>query len=156
MKKLNELGDMGDRMMTGQSYSQGGAVGSSAGGSLDTYKSPKNSQNPDKFNTKRNKHTTSYDQDTAWDYVKSIEQIKDKVTPDEVITGITYEMKKQVVKDKQKAKQLVVKNLNKDPKYYSKLHMLGIDVDEKHEAMMEVLTILKAQRYAKKNGDFFK
>jgi len=64
--------------------------------------------------------------------------------------------KKQVVKDKQKAKQLVVKNLNKDPKYYSKLHMLGIDVDEKHEAMMEVLTTLKAQRYAKKNGDFFK
>ena len=43
MSKLNELGDLGDRMMTGHSYSQGGAVGSSHGGALNTYKSTSSS-----------------------------------------------------------------------------------------------------------------
>lgn len=151
MSKLNELGDLGDRMMTGHSYSQGGAVGSSAGGSLNTYKGSINSNVPES-----NKHTTSYDQNNAWDYIKDIEKIKYKVTPDEVITGIQYEFRKQLVKNKNLAKQKVVENLKKDPKYYSKLHMMGIDPSVEEEAIMEILTILKAQKIAKKNGDFFK
>mgnify|MGYP000598406580 CR=1 FL=1 len=44
-----------------------------------------------------------------WDYVKDVEQIKYKVTPDEIIMGIDYEMKKLVLKDKQVAKILYVK-----------------------------------------------
>lgn len=151
MSKLNELGDLGDRMMTGQPYSQGGAVGSSAGGSLNTFKGSVSSNTPTS-----NKHTTSYDQNNAWDYVKDIDKIKYNVTPDEVITGIQYEFRKQLVKNKNLAKQKVVQNLKKDPKYYSKLHMLNIDPSDKDEAIMEVLTILKAQKIAKKNGDFYK
>ena len=45
-------------------------------------------------------------------------------------------MKKLVLKDKQLAKQNVVNNLKKDPKYYSKLHMLDIqdgEYDKKQE-----------------------
>jgi len=49
----------------------------------------------------------------------------------------------------------VVKNLKKDPKYYSKLHMLGVYPDEKDEALMEVMTILKARKYALKRGDYY-
>ena len=64
-------------------------------------------------------------------------------------------MKKLVLKDKSVAKQIVVQNLKKDPKYYSKLHMMGIEPDEKNEAIMEVMTSLKARKYALKNGDFY-
>jgi len=132
----------------------------------DTFKSKTVTQNPSKFDTltdkskltKKNveKHITPYSPDSAWDYVKNIEQIKDKVTPDEVLMGIEYEMKKLVLKDKSVAKQIVVQNLKKNPKYYSKLPMMSIDPDEKNEALMEVLTSLKARKYAQKNGDFYK
>lgn len=155
MSSINEMNDLGDRSMTGHSYSQGGAVGSSAGGTLNTFSGPDNSQNVNQFYSNYN-NTVQYDQENAWEYVKDIENIKDKVTPDEVVMGIKYEMKKQVVPDKNKAKFVVVNNLKKDPKYYSRLHMLGIDVDEKDEAIMEVLTSLKARKYSQKNGDFYK
>lgn len=155
MSIINEMNDLGDRSMTGHSYSQGGAVGSSAGGTLNTFSGPGNSQNVNQFYSNYN-NTVQYDQENAWEYVKDIENIKDKVTPDEVVMGIKYEMKKQVVPDKNKAKFAVVNNLKKDPKYYSRLHMLGIDVDEKDEAIMEVLTSLKARKYSQKNGDFYK
>ena len=63
-----------------------------------------------------------------------VEKIKYKVTPDEIIMGIDYEMKRLVLKDKQVAKQNVVNNLKKDHQYYSKLHMLDItDEPEKSE-----------------------
>lgn len=91
---------------------------------------------------------------SPWDYVKDVEQIKYKVTPDEIIMGIDYEMKKLVLKDKQVAKQKVVNNLKKDPKYYSKLHMLGVYPDEKDEALMEIMTILKARKYAQQRREY--
>jgi hypothetical protein len=153
MSKLNELGDLGDRMMTGHSYSQGGAVGSSHGGALNTYKSTSSSHHS---TPSSDKHTTPYSQDNAWDYIRDVNKIKNKVTPDEIITGIDYELKKQVIKNKELAKHAVVTNLKKDSKYYSKLHMMGIDPDDQDEAIMEVMTVLKAQRLAKKNGDFYK
>ncbi len=167
MSKMNELGDLGDRMMQGLPYGQGGSIaGASSPGVYDTFKSKTVTQTPSKFDTftdKSNlnakdtkKHITPYSQDSAWDYVKDVEQIKDKVTPDEVLMGIDYEMKKLVLKDKSVAKQIVVQNLKKDSKYYSKLHMMGIDPDETNEAIMEVMTLLKARKYAQKNGDFYR
>jgi hypothetical protein len=166
MSKINEIGDLGDRMMQGLPYGQGGAIaGASSPGVYDTFKSKTVTQNPSKFDTftdkskltakDTEKQITPYSQDSSWNYVKSVEQIKDKVTPDEVLMGIDYEMKKLVLKDKSVAKQIVVQNLKKDPKYYSKLHMMGIEPDEKNEAIMEVMTSLKARKYALKNGDFY-
>ena len=168
MSNLQELGDTGDRMMQGLPYGQGGSIAGAS--NLNTFSSPDVTQDPSKFGTldDKSKLTASsndsikkispfglYTGQDPWDYVKDVEQIKYKVTPDEVITGIDYEMKKMVLKDRQVAKANVVKNLKKDPKYYSKLHMLGVYPDEKDEALMEIMTILKARKYALKRGEYF-
>lgn len=147
MFKLQETGDTGDRMMQGLPYGQGGAV--SGASNIDTFNSPDVSQNPNQFGTltDTSKITATdkqsmqviapfgpYTGQNPEDYAKSVQQVKYKVTPDEILTGIDYEMKKMVLKDKQVAKQNVVTNLKKDPQYYSKLHMLDIeDGEEKKE-----------------------
>jgi len=168
MFKLQELGDLGDRMMQGLPYGQGGAIaGAVEPGVLDTFGSPDVVQDPSKYGSLLNKANLTakqtqatisplspYTGENPWDYVKDVEQIKYKVTPDEIIMGIDYEMKKLVLKDKQVAKQKVVNNLKKDPKYYSKLHMLGVYPDEKDEALMEIMTILKARKYAKQRWEY--
>ena len=137
---INE-NDLGDRMYTGQSFVQGGLGGAS---SLGTYSSPDVSQNPGSF-----KYAPSiagsasdistpppddYDNKSTYDpgqYEKDVQDIKYKVTPDEVLAGLQYELKKMVFKRKDLAKELVVRNLKGDNKYYSKLHMLNIDDDDK-------------------------
>jgi hypothetical protein len=141
MSKTIKENDMGDRMYTGQSYVQGGLGGASG---LDTYSSPDASQNIGSF-----KYSPSiagsasdistpppddYDNKSTYDpgqYEKDVQDIKYKVTPDEVLTGLQYELKKMVFKRKDLAKELVVRNLKEDNKYYSKLHMLNIDDDDK-------------------------
>lgn len=166
MTNLKELGDLGDRMMQGLPFAQGGAV--SGASNLDTFSSPDVTQDPSKFGTLSDKSNLTAPETQAavtpfgpftdqnpWDYVRDVEQIKYKVTPDEVITGMDYEMKKLVLKDRQVARTNVVKNLKKDPKYYSKLHMLGVFPDEKDEALMEVLVTLKAQKYAIHRREYF-
>lgn len=166
MPNLKELGDLGDRMMQGLPFGQGGAV--SGASNLDTFSSPDVTQDPSKFGTLSDKSNLTAPETQAavtpfgpftnqnpWDYVRDVEQIKYKVTPDEVITGMDYEMKKLVLKDRQVARTNVVKNLKKDPKYYSKLHMLGVFPDEKDEALMEVLVTLKAQKYAIHRREYF-
>jgi hypothetical protein len=60
---------------------------------------------------------------------KGIKDIKYNVTPDEVITGINAELKSAVFKRPDVAKASVIKNLKKDPKYYSKLKFLGMNTD---------------------------
>jgi len=71
---------------------------------------------------------------------KEVDQVKYKVTPDEVLAGIDYEMKKLVLKDKQVAKQNVVNNLKKDPQYYSKLRMLGVDEEDESDKPQDFRT----------------
>ena len=168
MSKINELGDLGDRMMQGLPYGQGGAIaGAVEPGVLDTFSSPDVVQDLNKFGTMVDKSNLTAKQTQAnispfapyngkdpWDYVKDVEQVKYKVTPDEIITGIDYEMKKLVLKDKQVAKQKVVTNLKKDPKYYSKLHMMGVYPDDKEEALMEIMTTLKARKYAQQRREY--
>jgi hypothetical protein len=147
MRKLKELGDLGDRMMQGLPYGQGGAV--SGASDVSTFDSPDVSQDPSNFGTLTDKSKITADAKDSMskispfgpytgqnpkDYVGDVEKIKYKVTPDEIIMGIDYEMKKLVLKDKQVAKQNVVNNLKKDHQYYSKLHMLDItDEPEKSE-----------------------
>ena len=125
MSKINELGDLGDRMMQGLPYGQGGAIaGAVEPGVLDTFGSPDVVQDPSKFGSLLNKSNLTAKQTQAtispmspytgkspWDYVKDVEQIKYKVTPDEIIMGIDYEMKKLVLKDRQVAKQIPLKKI---------------------------------------------
>jgi len=125
---INE-NELGDRMMTGQSFTQGGGIGSTG---YDTYSSPDVSQNPNSF-----KYTPSIAGSasditlkTPDDYNgKSTYDKKDKVTPDEIMAGLQYILKRMVFKRKDVAKEIVVRCLKKDPKYFSKLHMLNIDGD---------------------------
>ena len=146
MSKLKETGDLGDRMMQGLPYAQGGAV--TGASNVGTFSSPDVSQDPNKFGTLTDKSKlTSTDKESMRaiapfgtytgqdpkDFDRDVQSIKYKVTPDEVLTGVDYEMKKMVLKDKQVAKQNVVSNLKKDPQYYSKLRMLDIDDDIKSE-----------------------
>jgi hypothetical protein len=146
MSRIQELGDIGDRMMQGLPFAQGGAV--SGASDVSMFTSPDVSQDPNHFGTltDKSKITVSakdsmskvtpfgpYTGQNPRDYVGDVEKIKYKVTPDEVIMGIDYEMKKLVLKDKQIAKQNVVNNLKKDPQYYSKLHMLDIEDGEENK-----------------------
>lgn len=101
-----------------------------------TFASPEVSQMPGHFahsdqNKAVNQHgntrkeapgTSSLQSDLNAIYAK-----KDTPTPDEVATGIKYELGQQIKKDKAEAKRLVLANLRKDPHYYSKLKMLNID-----------------------------
>ena len=96
---------------------------------------PDNSQNPSSFdsnNTNKQRgnngaltsalsETGSMERDLDTLYAK-----RQTPTPDEVIAGIKYEMGQQTKKDKGEAKQIVLQNLKKDPKFYSGLKMLGI------------------------------
>lgn len=70
--------------------------------------------------------------------VDKIFQKKVTPTPDELLSALQYELTNMVKKDKYIAKSIVLKNLQKDPKYYSRLNMLNID-DEKmdvHESQI--------------------
>lgn len=62
-----------------------------------------------------------------------------KITPtaDEIICGIKFELSHQIKKDKRMAKEQVIKNLKKNPKYYSSLGMLNIDDAEMVKNMTE-------------------
>lgn len=153
MSRIQELGDIGDRMMQGLPFTQGGAV--SGASDVSTFTSPDVSQDPNHFGTLTDKSNITagakdsmekispfgpYTGQNPRDYVGDVEKIKYKVTPDEVIMGIDYEMKKLVLKDKQVAKQNVVNNLKKDPQYYSKLRMLGVDEENESDKPQDFRT----------------
>ena len=86
--------------------------------------------NPTNYNTDTQSHNLT-------DTQAGITDIKYKVTPDEVIEGINAELHDMVFKRPDVAKALVIKNLKKDPKYYSKLKFLNIDdtLDESFKNM---------------------
>lgn len=107
-----------------------------------TFSSPDASQNPDHF-TQGKKHVGSNsntrknaDTNPEGD-INAIYAKKDTPTPDEVVTGIKYELGQQIKKDKALAKQTVLANLKKDPHYYGKLKMLNIDDESMVQNMNE-------------------
>jgi hypothetical protein len=55
---------------------------------------------------------------------------KNTPNPDEIMTGLQFELGQMVKKDKTIAKRIVIDNLRKDPQFYSRLGMMNID-DEK-------------------------
>jgi hypothetical protein len=52
---------------------------------------------------------------------------KQTPSPDEIMSALQYELNNMTKKDKTIAKQQVLKNMKKDPHYYSRLNMLNID-----------------------------
>jgi len=155
MPKLNE-NEMGDRMMTGLPYSQGGGLGSTG---VNTISSPDISQSPEKFKYPQTAASASdittpppddYDNkamQSRQDFESDVNAIKNVVTPDEVLAGMQYELKKMVFKRKDTAKQLVVANLKKDPKFYSKLHMMQVDENGvRQEAISDIIREMKKRK----------
>ena len=156
MPKLQE-NEMGDRMMTGLPYSQGGGLGSTG---LDTISSPDISQSPEKFKYPQTAASPSditttppddYDNkamQSRQDFESDVNAIKNVVTPDEVLAGMQYELKKMVFKRKDTAKQLVVANLKKDPKFYSRLHMMQVDENGvRKEAIGDIIREMKKKKH---------
>lgn len=106
---------------------------------------PNQTQDPDHFesskkhvgnqgNTRKDNLAKSANQQSD---INAIYAKKDTPTPDEVVTGIKYELGQQIKKDKAKAKQTVLDNLKKDPHYYGKLKMLNIDDESMTQNMSE-------------------
>ena len=145
LKRLQEIGEIGDRFALGvnPNLNQGGAV--SGTNNLTSFVSPdtqalqtpdqvivpntttSSSMSPVDLTMKQIAPFSPYTPQAGDDFNKDVKQIKYKVTPDDLICAIDYTMKKQVLKDREVAKQEVVANLKKDPTYYSSLKMLGID-----------------------------
>jgi hypothetical protein len=101
-----------------------------------TFASPAVSQNSNNFVTANNNKAVNQNSNTCKDApnkrdmgqdINAIYAKKDTPTPDEVVSGIKYEMGQQIKKDKRTAKEEVLKNLKKDPHFYSGLKMLNID-----------------------------
>jgi len=110
-----------------------------------THSSPEVSQNSTNFahsdqnkatNQKslgRNSNTATSTPASASAYDSTIDQIYSKPvtpSPDEVLTGLKYELQNMIKKDKSRAKELVLNNLKQDPHFYGRLGMLGISDDE--------------------------
>lgn len=155
MPKLKE-NEIGDRMMTGLPYSQGGGLGTSG---LDTISSPDISQNPEKFKYPQTAASASdittptpdqYDKTSPegrQNFESDVDAIKNVVTPDEILAGMQYELKKMVFKRKDTAKQLVVSNLKKDPKFYSRLKMMQVDENGvRKEAIYDIIREMKKRK----------
>ena len=120
---------------------EGGVAGTAGtcnyGPTYGTFASPEVSQDSANFAHSDNNKAVNQNSNTAKDVPRkrgSIEQDinaiyskKDTPTPDEIVSGIKYEMGQQIKKDKRIAKEQVLDNLKKDPHYYGKLKMLNID-----------------------------
>jgi hypothetical protein len=95
-----------------------------------------------------------FNQDVDQIYSKS-----DTPSPDEVLTGLKYEMQNMIKKDKARAKEIVLSKLKQDPHYYSKLKMWNIDDKEmmdtkpvtntSQDPLKETIAILDAMIAAK-------
>jgi hypothetical protein len=127
MKNIHENEFAGAPGGTAGSIGYGATYGTMGGGDI--------TQDPSSFNSShRNEtpgdkgNTTSQLHDSGSD-ARNLDQLfakRETPSPDEVISGIKYEMGQQMVKNKAEAKQIVRNNLAKDPKFYSGLKMLGI------------------------------
>lgn len=128
-----------------------GGVGGSAGSlgyaaPYGTPSGPDNSQNLGAFDSNNsnkalgNKGNTTSDLPRTGSMGKALDQIYAKPQtpdPDEFIAGIKYEMGQQIKKDKKEAKDIVLQNLQKNPKFYSGMHMLNITDKDMVDNMTE-------------------
>lgn len=116
----------------------------SISGQSGTYASPDVTQNPGSFpaDSSNVNVVPPVDQDIKSkidpeQYQKDVEDVKTKVTPDDIIQGMQYELKKQIYKNKMVAKETVVQNLKENPRYYRDLGMMGMTPDMMNENQKE-------------------
>lgn len=100
---------------------------------------PNQTQDPDHFqSSNRNK---ARNQPKHGNRQKDLDQLyassRTAPTPDDIITGMKYEMGQQIKKNKAEAKAAVVANLKKDPKFYSSLKQLNISDKDMVDNMTE-------------------
>ena len=108
-----------------------GGYGSATGGAVaspgwaGTFNGPAAKARLDKFPTTR---TNSYMQNNTvvnnslYDTIRPEDLEHPKFKPDEIMAGLRWEMKRMEYPDKNRARPIVLKNLESDPKYYSDLH----------------------------------
>ena len=158
---LAETGDMGDRLLLGLPYSSGGAIAGSM--DLDTYSDPGigNFEYPKTAASTGNISTPppeDYDNSpkpqSKEDFDADINSIKAVVTPDEILMGMQYVLKRMVFKRKDTAKQIVVKCLKKDPKYFSGLKMLNVDDDDSPE-IEDMMNEMHIPYHSNKKSEMF-
>ena len=111
-----------------------------------TFGSPDVSQNPNLFANSNNNKAVNQNSNTVKDapnkvstdqQVNALFSKKETPTPDEIVTGIKYELGQQIKKDKAMAKDTVLKNLRKDPKFYTGLKMMNITDKDMVDNMTE-------------------
>jgi hypothetical protein len=110
----------------------GTTYGTPSGGNVSQY--PGHFASSDKtVNHMNNQETGSMEQkpldpkDNLDPAVDDLFKKKNTPNPDEIMTGLQYELGQMVKKDKMIAKKLVIANLKKDPQFYSRLGMMNID-----------------------------
>lgn len=136
-KPIKENNFEGGGGMTGtQNYSTG----------YGTFSSPNVSQNAASFASSNDNKAVNSHGNTAKDVPRSgslekdmsaIYSKKDTPTPDEIVSGIKYELGQMVKKDKRKAKEIVLTNCKRDPHYYSNGGMLNMTDDQMIASMNE-------------------
>ena len=112
-----------------------GSIGYGTG--YGTFASPNVSQDPASFvgsktlgshsNTAASAPASASASDAAINQIYSKEVTP---SPDEVITGLKYELQNMIKKDKARAKEIVLNNLRQDPHFYGKLGMWNINDKE--------------------------
>jgi hypothetical protein len=118
----------------------------SISGQSGTYASPDVTQNPGSFPADSSNvnivQPTDADIKSKIDpeqYKKDVEDVKYKVSPDDIRQGMEYELKKQIYKNKMVAKETVVQNLKENPRYYRDLGMMGMTPDMMNESYTPLL-----------------
>lgn len=135
-KKLIDKADQQKLRENSFEGAPGGIGAMNYGNTYGTFSSPNVSQNPGQFAGSNDNKACNSKSNTAEDIpqtgsiqkdINAVFSKKDTPTPDEVITGIKFELKQMMHQDKRLAKERVLANLRKDPHFYGSLRMLGID-----------------------------
>jgi len=135
--RQGEINEYGDGAGMGQ-YSAG-----MSSNSVGTFESPNVSQNPGSFASNHpsmyypvgaNKVDMYNNYRVTGPSDDDIKKLKKTVTPDDIIMGMSVELHKMFFKNKSKAREVVVQNLKKNPRYYRDLDFLGINGVDKQLA----------------------
>ena len=117
----------------------GGAAGAiSYGVPYGTPSGGDNTQNPGAFDS--NHSNQGQDSQNSGSLGKGLDQLyakKNSPSPDEFVAGMKFELGQQIHKDKGEVKRIVMRNLLKNPKFYSGLHMLNITDKDMVDNMTE-------------------
>jgi hypothetical protein len=114
---------------------QSGGYGAAAGGAtaaLGWASTPgtQTSGRPGKVNPNRKSsymHGNTVVNNSLYDTIRPEDLAHPKFDPDEIMTGLRWEMKRLEYPDKTRARPFVIQNLEKNPKYYSELGMYNMD-----------------------------